>query len=472
VNHVVLIRVAADEVSVLQGTYRISRVSTVLITAARKFGTPTYVIDMQAVSDAARQLEAAFRAPWVLQYSLKANDLPAISSYLRSRGWGANVVSTGEWQFARRGGMRNAALTFEGIGKTDAQLEYAVIEAARGRPLRWLAVESAEEAERLALLARLHRLGRDGTAPLDVLLRLNPEVHPETRPEFAVGQAASKFGMPAREILDLVRSGLIDGSGLRLRGIHVHAGSDLRDVAAWANAGVRATRLLHELAGYAAQADTVDYGGGFPLSAEDAPSAARFRTALLRALDDAGLALPARPAIEPGRYLVGGAGWLVAGVLHARRAHDRNGKAQAVLDAGMTEFIRPALYGTRHPVYALPPDRGAAGELCSTSVEGPVCESTDTFGVHQLPQVRRGDLVAIENAGAYAASFTSRYNGRPAPAEVLLWPDGSLERCHRPELLALEHDSCHALTEADVPQSPISQLRSPTSAAATKEYPQ
>jgi diaminopimelate decarboxylase len=403
--------------------------SPVLIAAARAYGTPVYVIDMATVGRAAAELEAAFPAPWVLQYSLKANDLPAISAYLHSRGWGGNVVSSGEWQFARYAGVGNSALTFEGIGKTDAQLEYAVREAVGGRPLRWLAVESASEAEQLAAFAAQHRLGQRGREPLDVLLRLNPQVAPETRAEFAVGSAASKFGMIADEIRALLRDGILNMPGLRLRGIQVHTGSDLREVGAWADAGVHATRLLREIIPRAPHADTVDFGGGFPLSSEEAPGPARFHAALLDGLEAEGLDLPARVAIEPGRYLVGDAGWLVTSVLHSRPARDE-GQAMAVLDAGMTEFIRPALYGSHHTAHALQ----AEGELRSTSLEGPVCESTDTLGTHRLPPLRRGDIVAIERAGAYSASFTSRYNGRPAPPEVLHWPDGSLERCHRPEI--------------------------------------
>jgi len=414
----------------------ITEIAPALVAAASRFGTPTYVMDISAVGSAARRVEAAFGATWLLQYSLKANDLPAISSFLHGRGWGGNVVSTGEWQFARHGGMGNAAITFEGIGKTDAQLEFAVLEAAGGRPLRWLAVESAQEAERLADLAERHRLGRSGTAPIDVLIRLNPEVSPETRAEFAVGRATSKFGMTGTEIMALVRSGLFECPGLRLRGIHVHAGSDLRDVVAWADAGVRATRLLRSVASLAGTADTVDFGGGFPLPADGVPGPQEFAAALLGALDSAGLNLPARPAIEPGRYLVGNAGWLIGSVLHARPAHG-SGLPMAVLDAGMTEFIRPALYGSHHPAHAIPLDRWPADSLRSTSLEGPVCESTDSFGTQDLPPLCRGDLVAIEAAGAYAASFTSRYNGRPAPTEVLHWPDGSLERCYRPDLMTV-----------------------------------
>jgi diaminopimelate decarboxylase len=413
------------------------RLNPVLLTAAETFGTPAYVMDMAAVASAAAAVESAFGPPWILQYSLKANDLPAIAAFLHQRGWGANVVSTGEWQFAGQGGVPNEATTFEGIGKTDAQLEHAVLESAAGRPLRWLAIESLAEAERLAELSDVHGLGRAGRPAVDVLFRLNPQVSPETRAEFAVGRGASKFGMTETEILALLSGGTCDRPGLRVRGIHVHTGSDLQDVAAWATAGLRATRLLSQIAAVTDTADTVDYGGGFPLSAASAPRPAEFVTALTSALHRDGLTLPARPAIEPGRFLVGAAGWLVTSVLHARAAHDGAGLAQAVLDAGMTEFIRPALYGSHHPAHALSGGEGwPADSMSATSLEGPICESTDTFGIHQLPALRRGDVIAIENAGAYAASFTSRYNGRPAPAEVLLWPDGSLESSPRPEIVA------------------------------------
>jgi diaminopimelate decarboxylase len=415
---------------------RIAKLSSTLLAAADRFGTPTYVMDMATLEGAAGDVEAAFRPPWVLQYSLKANDLPAISSFLHKRGWGGNVVSTGEWQFARHGGIPNSAITFEGIGKTDAQLEFAVVEAAHGRPIRWLAVESAQEADRLAVLSERHQLGRAGRAPLDLLLRLNPQVNPETRAEFAVGRAASKFGMTDVEILALVRGGLVDRPGLRLRGIHVHTGSDLKDVGAWADAGLRATRLLAELASLEPTADTVDYGGGFPQAAPSAPSPARFLAALTEALAGAGLPLPPRPSIEPGRFLVGRAGWLVTSVLHARPTPAGGGTALTVIDAGMTELIRPALYGSHHRAYALPLDRWHPDSVTASSLHGPICESTDTFGIHQLPPLRRGDIVALEDAGAYGASFTSRYNGRPAPVEVALWPDGSLERFDRPAIVA------------------------------------
>jgi diaminopimelate decarboxylase len=436
-----------------------------LSAAAARFGTPLYVTDMVDVAAAAARMEAAFGPRWHRLYSLKANDLPAITTFLHDRGWGASVVSAGEWRHARAAGVANESVAFEGLGKTDAQLELVVRETAAGRPLRWLGIESGQEAAVLARLARAAGLGRGGRPPLDVLLRLNPEVEPETRPEFAVGARASKFGMSYREILALARSGALAGPGLRLRGIHVHVGSDLGDVRAFCRAGVGAVRLLADLRaerqagrqaerrsgpgadpraeadrdGDLAWLDTVDFGGGFPLPDEKAPAPEEFREALVLALHEAGLELPPRPAIEPGRYLVGAAGWLVSSVLHARPGS--RPAQQVVLDAGMTEFIRPALYGSRHAAHALGPDGGprragpgdrAGAGLLDTALEGPVCESTDSFGRHLLPPLRRGDLVAIGQTGAYGASFTSRYNGRPAPGEVLLWPDGSLQQCERP----------------------------------------
>jgi len=395
--------------------------------AATRFGTPLYVVDVPALSEAAEAVERAFPRPWLWQYSLKANDLPAVAEVIASRGWGANVVSVGEWLSARAGGVPVSRTTLEGVGKTDGDLLAAVDHAAAGTPLRWVAVESADELHRLAELHRARRTTRDGDLDLPVLLRLNPDVAPETSPGLAVGLGTSKFGLSAGDLEELAVSDVWRG-GLQLRGIHVHMGSHLRDVAAWAVAGRRAVELLHRLRGICAtpeQLDTVDFGGGFPAYGAS-PSPQEFADALGTELDVAGLGLPPVAAIEPGRVVVGAAGWLVAGVLHTRLRGDER---QVILDAGMTELIRPALYGSRHTVTALA--GGDAIDLGDVVVHGAVCESTDTFGVHRLPLLRRGDLVVVHEAGAYGASFSSRYNGRPPAHEVLLFPNGDLSLSER-----------------------------------------
>jgi len=399
-----------------------SRLRRQLAHAAEMFGTPLYVLEVAAMAKAATAVESAFPEPWIHQYSLKANDLPAVTGLLADRGWGANVVSGGEWASARAARVPAERTTFEGVGKTDADLLDAVEAAAAGTPLRWVAVESEDELTRLAELHRVRREAAGRDVDLPVLLRLNPDVQPETAAVLAVGLAASKFGLSAADLVDLASAPVWVG-GLRLVGIHVHMGSLLRDVSAWAVAGCRAVALLDRVREVYAGPGTphvVDFGGGFPAFGTE-PSPADFADALSEALDRAGLALPPTAAIEPGRVVVGAAGWLVARVLHTRqRGEDR----QVILDVGMTELIRPALYGVRHPVTAL--GDHAPGSVGDVVVQGAVCESTDTFGVHRLPPLARGDLVVLHEAGAYGASFSSRYNGRPAAPEVLLWPDGSL----------------------------------------------
>ncbi len=488
---------------------RLPALAPALRAAARRYGTPLYVTDGAALDAAADAVRAAFPDPWLRAYSLKANDLPALVSRLAGRGFGANVVSRGEWELARRAGVPNAAITFEGIGKTDADLRAAVRAAATGEPLRWVAVESADEAAALARAIEAARRRERGSAasgrergsaggpPLrvDVLVRLNPSVEPETHPGLATGSGSSKFGVHPDEVGTVIEAGGgVDGP-VRWRGIHLHVGSELWAIDAWRDAVRRGLALLALLQGGMPDFDTLDVGGGMPaepwragggligggltsggltsggsrgwaaleattMVAATAPGPERFAAEIPLLL----AAIPAdrrprRLAVEPGRAMVASAGWLVARVLHVRErtlppapgTSERSG-AQAlavlppgsttddrtrrlvVVDAGMTELIRPALYGAEHAVVALTslgrvprPDRAAR----ATRVDGPICESTDTLGEHLLPPLRRGDLVAIADAGAYAASMRSTYNGRPRPAEVIVEADGALTLARR-----------------------------------------
>lgn len=397
--------------------------AALLAEAAERFGTPCYVIDLGVLDLRARELAAAFPDPWIRQYSLKANPLPAVVGRLARSRFGANVVSSGEWAAATAAGLGNDLITLEGIGKTDTDLEAGAAAASRGRPLRWVTLESTDEAEQLRRMAKAAGLDQvaDG---MDVLLRLNPEVVPETSADLGVGAKSSKFGMTRAEIEEWVESNRRSPSGLLLRGIHVHVGSQLRAVRAWTDSAIQACRLLKELSQVSSEIDTVDFGGGFPAGEVSSPTPASFRKGLDDALAQAGLPLPPRPAVEPGRYLVATPGWIVSRVLHVRRREEGQ---QVVIDASFAELIRPALYGARHEIFAIRGDHAMAEKECqSTLVEGSLCESTDTFGLHQLPSLSRGDLVAIAGAGAYSSSMFSSYNGRPRPAEVLIQPDLTL----------------------------------------------
>ena len=351
------------------------------------------------------------------------------------------MVSGGEWAIARRAGVPNDRSSVEGIGKTDADLRRAVRATAGGTPPAWLSIESPEEADALAGMARRAGLGAPGGPALHVLFRLNPGVAPETAAGLAVGAANSKFGMTETELTSTVERVVDTAAGALLpRGIHLHVGSQLGAVDAWRDAVRRGLALLGLLRGNRDMFDTLDLGGGFPVGPLDqaGPRPERFArelAPLLEAIPED--RRPRRLAVEPGRFLVARAGWLVARVLHVRERPGGEVERQIVLDAGMTELIRPALYGARHGIEPLTslgwPSAGGPhdGTRAPALVEGPVCESTDHLGTHDLPPLRRGDLVAVRDAGAYAASLGSTYNGRARPAQVLLEPDGVLRLARR-----------------------------------------
>jgi hypothetical protein len=170
--------------------------------AARRFGTPLYLTDLAILDEAAAAIRLAFPDPWLRQFSVKANDVPAVIAAVAARGYGANVVSRGEWAAAKRAGVPNDRITLEGIGKTAADLRAAVRAAGAGDPPRWVAIESPEEAAALAGLAR-----RQPGTRLDVLYRLNPDVAPETIAGLAVGAGASKFGMTGTELAAAIEAG-------------------------------------------------------------------------------------------------------------------------------------------------------------------------------------------------------------------------------------------------------------------------
>ena len=428
------------------------RVADALRAAAARFGTPVQVTDAVALEAAATEVRAAFPDPWLRAFSIKANDVALVVARLAAAGFDANAVSRGEWAVARRAGLPNQRITLEGVGKTDADLRAAVASAREGKPIRWIAIESPDEADALVRIAggaRSPRRGGMRGRPLDVLFRLNPEVSPETLRELAVGAGSSKFGMTGDEVSRAVE--VVGASpALRPRGIHLHVGSQLRAVDAWRDAVRRGLALLALLAGTRPKFDTLDVGGGFPVLplGEAAPGPDRFARELPALLE----AVPAdrrpkRLAIEPGRALVARSGFLVARVLHVR---ERGGR-QVVLDTGMAELIRPALYDAWHEITALTSlgraaDARARGRSGSTPiaepgleparVEGPICESTDHLGEHLLPPLRRGDLVTIRDAGAYSAALASTYNGRPRPPQVIVEADGALTLVRRRGSLA------------------------------------
>ena len=422
------------------------RIATAAEIAARTTPTPFYLTSETEIAAAAAHLEAAFPDPWVRSYSLKADPLPVIVSLLKNRGWGANCVSLGEINAARSASVPNSQITLEGIGKGPEEFDAAIAAAADGAPFRWVALESADETR--ALIAAVQACEAPLSTPIRVLLRLNPSIEPGTHAGLAVGRGSSKFGSDLAEITAAARLIAADDAGIELIGIHLHAGSQRRDLREWQTA---VERSLAAYAGLVSEGlitaathqerGTLCVGGGEPVSLDGgddpAEQARSFRAAADAAWRSAHGPVPPLRAIEPGRALVAAGTYLVARVLHVRErmevlsgplalpgASATSCERQVILDAGMGELIRPALYGARHPVLPIL-SRDESTRL--SAVHGPICESTDALGAHELPEgIARGDLLAITGAGAYADAMWSPYNGRPRPARLLLGVNGEL----------------------------------------------
>jgi diaminopimelate decarboxylase len=371
---------------------------------AAEVGTPFYIYSLDEVTRRYRAYTLAFPGALVA-YAYKANPCLALVAHLARLGAGADVVSGGELYRALRAGVPPERIIFNGNGKTDPE-----IDAALAAGICVLNVDSAGELVRVAELARR----QDRTAP--VAVRVNPDIDPHTHPHVATGLRTSKFGVPISQApalyVEVVRT-----PGLRPVGIHCHLGSQIVEVEPLRQAAERIAGLVHDLHARGIELEHVNLGGGLGINygGPDAlpgqvPRLAALAAALGPVVADLGLPL----ILEPGRSIVGPAGALVGQVLAVKQGLERT---FVVLDVGMNALIRPALYAAFHriwPVQAAPP-------AMTADVVGPICESADVLGRDRaLPRLRPGDLLAVLDAGAYAASMATTYNGQPRPAEVIV----------------------------------------------------
>lgn len=402
-----------------------SRPDLPLADLASRFATPLYVYSRRRIADNYRRVADAFAPLGArVRYSVKANSSRAILRLLRDSGSGFDVVSGGELYRSLNAGAAPSAIVFAGVGKTDAELKFAV-ETGVG----WINVESREELHALNTSA-----SESGRQP-SVALRLNPAVEADTHRHIATGGARSKFGIDVDEA-DRLLADAAHFANLDLAGLHVHIGSQLHSPDATVAAVRKALALVDR---YGLR--MLDIGGGFPVDyradepkAEPAPDPSVFARQLVPVLDGRGLEI----LIEPGRSIVADAGLLLTRVLSVKQ---RQGRQIVVVDAGMTDLIRPVLYEAYHPIVAVDV---AQVDRVASDVVGPVCESADAFARDRLlPPLKRGDLLAITHAGAYGMSMASNYNSRLRPAEVLL--DGEAAALIRrretyADLVSLEKD--------------------------------
>jgi diaminopimelate decarboxylase len=366
-------------------------------------GTPLYVYSAATIVARYRAVDDAFRSyPHAMHYALKANSTLAIVRLLRSLGASADANSGGEIDVALRAGFIPPQIVFTGVGKTDSELAHAI-----DLGVNTINAESAGELERIDRLASARQ------TRARVALRVNPDIDARSHPHISTGLKTNKFGIPLGEVRELCRS-VRTRHGLNVAGLHVHLGSQIVDMEPLRRAATALVALARELRDDGISIDHLDLGGGLGISydCQPVPGASDYAAALLPIVRDSGLAI----VLEPGRAIVGPAGVLLARIVDVKA--QPGGKQFVILDAGMTELIRPMLYGAFHRIEAVKPAR-RPDVLCD--VVGPLCESSDTLGTdRRLAEPRVGDLLAIFDAGAYASVMASNYNRRPMPAEVMV----------------------------------------------------
>ena len=374
-----------------------------LAEAAERWGTPLYVTDLDRAAERLGAYADAFPGA-LIAYAVKANADPQLLRRLVAEGAGCEVVTAVELALARRAGCPGERIVMNGVGKRDEEIHLA------------LGTGALVNAESLDELDAILRIAAGHDAP-PIGLRLNPGLDPETHPHLATGAAGSKFGIPRAQLPEALRA--LRDAGRPLASLGAHLGSALESV----DAHAALAELLAEAAATAAAAGLppgrIDLGGGL-LVADDAALEA-LATAVREHIPD-----PARLILEPGRSLVADAGWLVTRVLRVQ-PRPAEGHTFLVADAGMSELIRPMLYGAIHPVSLVAP---GAEQPARTSVHlaGPVCEAGDVLArdlerslePEELAVAGTGALVAVERVGAYGADMASVYNGRLRPAEAVI----------------------------------------------------
>jgi diaminopimelate decarboxylase len=373
-------------------------------------GTPTYVYDLDGMAAEARAIEAAFEgAPHLVAYAVKANSAGPVIRALAAEGCGADVVSGTELVLANKCGIPAEKIIYSGVAKTDDELDLAL--GIDGKGIRAINAESVEEIQRIA--ARAKALGKVAR----VTMRINPGVDEDvidTHRHITTGHDDAKFGIPLSTLNAAVEVLSTSSEHLRLVGVAAHAGSQLTAIESYRSSARKVFEIAKSLRPKFALelVDTgggfgIDYGKGCPVQPADFIREVR---ALKKEMGLDDLAL----FCEPGRALGGANGVILSRVIQRKVAPDRQ---WLMIDAGMNDLMRPALYQAFHRILAVKQSGDTKAD--NMRVVGPVCESSDDFGWHPLPR-EPFEEVAILDAGAYGYSMASRYNGRALPAEMFL----------------------------------------------------
>ncbi len=369
---------------------------------AARYGTPLYVYSRSHLLAQYRALQEAM-APVrpLICYAVKANTCGAIIATFAGEGAGADVVSGGELYRARRAGVPSNKIVFAGVGKTEAEIDYALREG-----ILYFTVESEPELDRISACAK--RLGLVGR----VAIRVNPDVDPKTHKYTSTGKKENKFGVDLERALAAYEQAA-RLPNLQITSLHMHLGSPIMTCDPYAEALAKVKDLCLDLKKRFPTFRHIDIGGGLGIAYKPTDHAfdlQAFADAVIPPLQELGLTV----SMEPGRFLVGNAGILITRVEYVK---ENPLKKFVVMDAAMNDLIRPALYQAYHGIQPV----RETGDTLFGDLVGPVCESGDFYAQErELPVVHPGELLAVMSAGAYGFAMSSNYNSRGRAAEVMV----------------------------------------------------
>lgn len=375
---------------------------------AEKTGTPAYVYSESAIGQNIDSLKQALAGSFpsedmpLIAYACKACGNLSVLALMARNDLGADIVSGGELTRALRAGIRPEKIIFSGVGKCAGEIRMAL-----ERGILQINVESKPELEKIAAIAGEMNI----KAP--VVLRYNPDVDAETHAKITTGREENKFGLLAADVTALYEWACAHPN-LQVRGLSLHIGSQLTSLAPFRAAFEKLAELAKSLMAQGMSVECLDLGGGLGIvyENESAPSLEEYARLIKTIISP----LCKQIILEPGRLLTGNAGILLASILYIKETPNRR---YMILDAGMNDMMRPALYDAYHEIRPVihPENRRSL----KYDVVGPVCETGDTLGVgRNLPEMDEGDLVAVMNCGAYGASMASNYNTRPLPPEIMV----------------------------------------------------
>ena len=377
-----------------------------LRTIASEAGTPTYVYGISTIEARYRALASAVgQRPTSICYAVKANGSQAVLAALGALGAGADIVSGGELARALAAGIAPSRIVFSGVGKSDTEIDAAIAAGVRS-----INVESDEELERIATRARA------ASRTVNVSLRVNPDVDPDTHPYLATGLRESKFGIAMSRARQTARRA-IELAGVELVGLACHIGSMITEASPYLDSLDRLRALVREVESDGAALRLLDLGGGLAIPytpGDPEPDVVAWGRAVVAATRD----MPQELLLEPGRWLVGNAGVLLTRVMGVKTGEE---KTFVIVDAAMNDLIRPALYQAHHAIVPVAIGAAQSAEVREVDVVGPVCECGDFLAENRpMPKVATGELLAVLSAGAYGMTMASNYNTRPFPAEVVV----------------------------------------------------